>query len=413
MEAAGTAAQQQQDRKASPLPQATPGGFGSFHSGDVEVLIRQPHGAYTPPPPPFESPPQLAPDLATRPFGAAFRDQFLIDFDSWTFVNHGAFGGVLAAVADDAERWRRHCERQPLRHLDRRVPELFPQLVRVIRDVAAFCGAEPQDLVLLPNATTALNVVVTSVVGGLGPGDTVYSLDIGGVPVLIDGAHALAQLPLDLGALGADYLVSNCHKWLGGARGGALLWVRRALQGGVRPLVVSHGSGCGFLSDFIWDGCRDYAPQLSLSTALAWWRAVGPARARAYMHGLLRDAVALLERSWGTRALAPPGSGLVAAMACVEVPAAAVAAVRRQRLGRGRAAGGEGGAGDGEPVVVGPPVSEDASWLQDALHFVHRVEVPVKLLGGCLWVRISAHVYNTPDDYQRLADAVLAVAGDG
>jgi selenocysteine lyase/cysteine desulfurase len=49
---------------------------------------------------------------------------------------------------------------------------------------------------------------------------------------------------------------------------------------------------------------------------------------------------------------------------------------------------------------------------QDALHFVHRVEVPVKLLGGCLWVRVSAHVYNTPDDYERLADAVLAVAGD-
>jgi hypothetical protein len=122
MEAAGSAAQQQQDRKASPLPKATPGGFGSFHSGDVEVLIRQPPRTYTPPPPPFESPPQLAPDLGTRPFGAAFRDQFLIDFDSWTFVNHGAFGGVLAAVADDAERWRRHCERQPLRHLDRSVP---------------------------------------------------------------------------------------------------------------------------------------------------------------------------------------------------------------------------------------------------------------------------------------------------
>lgn len=78
------------------------------------------------------------------------------------------------------------------------------------------------------------------------------------MPVLIDGAHALAQLPLDVSTLGADYLVCNCHKWLSGGRGSALLWVRRGLQAGIRPLTLSHGSGCGFLSDFIWDGGSEF-----------------------------------------------------------------------------------------------------------------------------------------------------------
>jgi hypothetical protein len=51
-----------------------------------------------------------------------------------------------------------------------------------------------------------------------------------------------------------DYFVTNCHKWLCAPRGSALLWVAPRRQPCVRPLVVSHGSGCGFTSDFIWDG---------------------------------------------------------------------------------------------------------------------------------------------------------------
>jgi hypothetical protein len=152
------------------------------------------------------------------------------------------------------------------------------------------------------------------------------------------------------------------------------------------------------------------------------------------MWALAADAAALLARRWGTGAIAPPA--LRAAMACVELPADAAAAARRARLREaaaqqtgqreeGRKLGGvqeqarqaqqrqadqieTGTSGGGTGAVT--PCSEDASWIQNHLHFRRAIEVPIKLLGGRLYVRISAHVYNELGDYERLADAVLALA---
>eukprot|EP00983_Pelagomonas_calceolata_P100279 1158548-Pelagomonas_calceolata.AAC.6 len=39
-----------------------------------------------------------------------------------------------------------------------------------------------------------------------------------GILVLIDAAHALGQLVIDLESLDADFYVTNCHKWLAGPR---------------------------------------------------------------------------------------------------------------------------------------------------------------------------------------------------
>ncbi len=69
-------------------------GFGSFHSDNVEDLIRQPEESYVPPELPIRWDDLLpGPGAADLPsFGHEMRDaHFLLDRD-WTFINHGAFG---------------------------------------------------------------------------------------------------------------------------------------------------------------------------------------------------------------------------------------------------------------------------------------------------------------------------------
>jgi len=44
--------------------------------------------------------------------------------------------------------------------------------------------------------------------------------------------------------------------------------------------------------------------------------------------------------------------------------------------------------------------------VQDCLHFGFNVECPVKCIEGKLYVRISAHIYNSKADYEALGAAM-------
>jgi len=60
------------------------------------------------------------------------------------------------------------------------------------------------------------------------------------------------------------------------------------------------------------------------------------------------------------------------------------------------------------PHTLFPPPSP-----QNVLHYSYGIEAPIKFLGGRLWVRVSAHVYNSLEDYGRLADAVVGIGASG
>jgi isopenicillin-N epimerase len=202
-----------------------------------------------------------------------------------------------------------------------------------------------------------------------------------GVPVLVDGAHAPGQLALDLPAIGADWYVGNCHKWLLAPKGAGFLWARRDRQAGLHPPVISHRYGEGFPAEFDLTGTRDSTPFLTVPDAIAAWRALGGAALMARNAALAAEAGALLAARFGTRVAASPA--MMAAMASVRLP------------WRGEA------------------TAAAALALRDRLLLRHRTDAPVMAIGGALWLRVSAQAYNEIDDYADLAERVLAACAEG
>jgi isopenicillin-N epimerase len=206
-----------------------------------------------------------------------------------------------------------------------------------------------------------------------------------GIETLVDGAHAPGMLALDVERIGAGYYVGNFHKWVCAPKGAAMLWVRRDLQPGIHPPVISHGlrstrARSRFLEEFDWTGTDDPSAWLSVPTAIRFIAGLLPGgwpEVQARNRALALQARRILQDALGVGPLAP--ESMLGSLAAVQLP-------------------------DGE-----------CERLHARLYEKHRVQVPI-----FPWprpperlVRVSAHLYNGVDQYARLAGALKAELHDG
>jgi isopenicillin-N epimerase len=99
------------------------------------------------------------------------RDLFLLDPDV-VFLNHGSFGACPRPVFAEYQRLQLELERDPVEFLS--LKRRFPELIANARErLAAFVGALASDLILVTNATTAVNAVARSL--DLQPGDEIVA----------------------------------------------------------------------------------------------------------------------------------------------------------------------------------------------------------------------------------------------
>ena len=82
------------------------------------------------------------------------------------FLNHGSFGACPRLVHDQYQRLQRRLESQPVRFLQRELPDLLSEARGCL---ANYLGGSSQDLVFVPNPTFATNEIARSL--QLQPGD--------------------------------------------------------------------------------------------------------------------------------------------------------------------------------------------------------------------------------------------------
>lgn len=199
-----------------------------------------------------------------------------------------------------------------------------------------------------------------------------------GIMTLVDGAHAPGMIPLDVGAIGADWWCGNLHKWCYAPKGCAVIVASAGQRDRTHPPVISHHLGRSFAEEFDWQGTFDAASWLCAGDAIDFTMNAAGGSIRERNRQLTRVAHDMLCARLGQSPLVEgDADALLGSMACVRVPDAL-----RRRFAS---------------------AAQMQAWLYDA----HRIEIPVIDFGG--WhVRLSVAPYNTIEDYDRLAGALCA-----
>jgi isopenicillin-N epimerase len=294
--------------------------------------------------------------------------------DEWLTTSH-AYGACLHALHSLAER--RKC--------------------KVVAAAVPFPLQSPQQVLdaieaaITPRTRFALIDHVTSATGLIFPVEEILAiLQAKGIRVLVDGAHAPGMLPLHLEALGADFYIGNCHKWICSPKGTALMHVRKDRQAEVHPMIISHYNDMDesgpshWCNQFFWDGTRDYSNQLCIGTAINQMASLHPEGwegIRSHNHELVWQAANELASELDFELPAP--RSMLGSILTMPMP-------------------------DGEPAPrrfhAHPP-------LKDLLFERYRIEVPVFMFPAAprQWLRISAQLYNHITQYRYLGEALREI----
>ena len=376
---------------------------------------------------------------------------------SRVFLNHGSFGACPDFVIKEQRMWQDLMEKEPVQFFE----ELMPDILAKSRTaLGKFLSCNANDLAFVSNATSGVNTILRSLQFEQGDeilvpnhayqacrntidfvarrwGATVVEVAIPfpidgpqviielmksactertklvmidtvtsptglrmpfeelteffegrGVEVLLDAAHGIGMIPLNLGKLGASYVTSNCHKWLCAPKGSAFLYVRNDKQSKIQPLTISHGhtfplgDTTRFRHEFDWTGTQDISGWCTIPAVIegmaklvdGGWEAI-----MQHNHDLAIQGRDILCERLGIEQPCP--NEMIACISTIKLP--------------------------------GEIPAKEKMHEPDPLHHVlsekYNIQVPVWSWPSPegRYLRISAQLYNSIEQYELLADALV------
>lgn len=99
-----------------------------------------------------------------------------------------------------------------------------------------------------------------------------------GVEVMVDGAHAIAQLEFKIQDLNCDYYGASLHKWLGVPLGVGMLYVRKEKIHKVWPLIADNEKDLHNIKRLNHTGTVPSATDLTIADAIDYYMMIGVKR---------------------------------------------------------------------------------------------------------------------------------------
>ena len=394
-------------------------------------------------------------DMVSRPSRSELSKYWTLDPDT-VFLNHGSFGACPEVILNEQERLRRQLETDPVQFMEVDARELWTQALSTLSD---FMNADSEGMTFVTNATSGVNTIlrsldlqaddeiiisdhsyqacwnavdfVTNRTGAktvvvpipfptesdeqvieailnhvtertrLALIDTVTSptglrmpfeklvteLQSRDIDVLLDAAHGPGIVPLDIKKLQPAYITGNAHKWLCTPKGSAFLHIREDRRERIRPLSISHGASVpgtaeeSFRFEFDWTGTQDPTAWLCIPQAIEFlggmleggWPAI-----MEHNRQLVLSGRELLLRALG---LQPPSpDSMIVGLAAVPLP--------------------------------GKGTLTSSALEPDPLHtlLLEKYSIQVAVFGwphhDSRYLRVTAHLYNSIEEYEYLAQAL-------
>ncbi|XP_071097300.1 uncharacterized protein [Haliotis cracherodii] len=387
-------------------------------------------------------------------FGAEMREENFSFQEGETFLNHGSYGSVPKCVQQVRLRFLDEMERHSDDWYRRNVYKYWQESQKAAAD---FMHCDPQDLVFVENATTGINTILKScrykagdillyttltyraiaytcqATAELYEGVKSAELDIQfpiasedeicekyedffksnpetkiavldaitspsavvmplkrlvtlchryGVLAVVDGAHAPGLLPINLTELGADAFTGNFHKWVYTPRSCAILHVKREHHSWVHPLVTSWNQHLSLDEQFFLVGTIDHTAYVSAKYAVEFYQRIGGMdKIIGYTSKLASEAHEYILKKLKAEPLQIPQRMESPTMRVIRLP----------------------------DLSQYPCTREGSIAFHTDIRYKYNIQCAIEVIQGHLHLRISTQVYNTLEEYKRLADCLLEV----